>query len=281
MIKEISRNAKPILKWAGGKQQLISQYYPYFPEKIQRYFEPFLGGGAVYFFLWNTKRISKNAYLSDLNEELINVYDVVKNDVNNLILLLNEHKDKHNRDYFYNIRNLDRDGHIFSKTERAARTIYLNKTCYNGLFRVNSQGQFNVPLGSYKNPTIVNPADIRVTSKALHDVNLSVQDFSQVQNFGEKGDFCYFDPPYDPLSKTANFTSYTADSFQKKDQIKLANVFSELTEKGCLCMLSNSDTPLIREIYNKYKIISVKAKRAINSDSTKRNEIGELLIINY
>lgn len=281
MIDENSRNAKPILKWAGGKQQLISQYSPYFPKKIDRYFEPFLGGGAIYFYLWNTKRISNNAYLSDLNEELINVYEVVKNDVENLIISLNEHKNNHNRDYFYMIRNLDRNGQDFSQTERAARTIYLNKTCYNGLFRVNSKGQFNVPLGSYKNPRIVNPDDIRDTSFALQKAFFCVQDFSKVQNLGEKGDFFYFDPPYDPLSKTSNFTNYTADSFQRADQIKLAEVFSDLTKKGCLCMLSNSDTPLIREIYKSHKLISVKAKRAINSNSSRRNEISELLIINY
>jgi DNA adenine methylase len=281
MIDKIYQNARPFLKWAGGKQQLLQQYEAFFPKGIHRYYEPFLGGGAVFFHLYNRARLSGDVFLFDNNPELINAYRMVRDQVEGLIELLAMHKERHNREYYYQIRDLDRQDCILSDVERAARTVYLNKACYNGLFRVNRNSQFNVPMGSYKNPRIVDIDALRAANLALKGVHLEVRYFRTIVELGEPGDFFYFDPPYAPVSKTASFTSYTAGSFFEEDQRHLAKVYTSLSEKGCMCMLSNSYTPLILNLYKNFRIETVLANRAINSNAGRRGEIKEVLILNY
>ncbi|HVO68789.1 MAG TPA: DNA adenine methylase, partial [Aggregatilineaceae bacterium] len=246
-----SQTARPFLKWAGGKQQLLSQFEAHFPSNLTRYVEPFVGGGAVFFHLWNTHRLPKQTFLFDNNEELINTYLVVRDRVDELIEILATHQEKHCKRYYYKVRNLDRRPVKLNDVERAARTIYLNRTCYNGLYRVNSKGQFNVPMGSYKNPQVLHEDVLRAASAALQHSHIEPGDFRNVVNWAQAGDFFYFDPPYDPISKTASFTGYTADHFHEADQRDLAEVFTRLSEKGCLCMLSNSHTPFIFELYQR------------------------------
>lgn len=275
------RSARPFVKWAGGKQQLIEQFKELFPERFNRYFEPFVGGGAVFFHLWKENKIPDSVFLFDNNEELINAYKVVRDDVDGLIQRLTVHKRKHNSDHYYATRQLDRNDITLSSLERAARTLYLNKTCFNGLYRVNSKGQFNVPIGSYKNPKILDEELLRAASTALQDVKVETGDFRTIVELAGPNDFIYFDPPYDPLSKTANFTSYTAGNFGDKDQEDLANVFSALSDKGCFCMLSNSYTPFILGLYDQFRIETVRAIRAINSDASGRGAIKEVVVLNY
>ncbi|MBD3305927.1 Dam family site-specific DNA-(adenine-N6)-methyltransferase [candidate division KSB3 bacterium] len=277
----IPRNAKPFLKWAGGKQQLLAQYESYFPIDFRRYIEPFVGGGAVFFHLWNTHRLHDQVFLFDHNDDLINTYKVVRDNVDALIRLLASHNAKHRREYYYAIRNLDRQHKYLDEVERAARTIYLNKTCYNGLYRVNSKGQFNVPMGSYNKPAILQKNVLKAASMALQGVCLEAKDFQTVVDLAQPEDFFYFDPPYAPLSKTSSFTSYTAGNFGDEDQQSLADVFRQLSQKGCFCMLSNSDTPSILPLYQDFRIETVQASRAINSNSRGRGSINEIVILNY
>lgn len=276
-----SRKARPFLKWAGGKQQLLTQYESCFPLNFTRYIEPFVGGGAVFFHLRNTGKLPNKSFLFDNNEELINTYKTVRDSVDELIEILAIHKKKHNREYYYKIRNLDRQNIDLSDIERAARTIYLNKTCFNGLYRVNSKNQFNVPMGSYKNPKILHEDILKTASAALQNTCLEARNFQTTSDLALPGDFIYFDPPYDPVSKTSSFTGYTAKNFQDDDQRKLAAVFAQLTEKGCFCMLSNSHTPLILQLYRKFRIETVQASRAINSDASGRGSIKEVVVLNY
>ncbi len=284
--KIIDEKARPFVKWVGGKRQLLKQFrsmnlYP--PEKFNPntnvYFEPFVGGGAVFLDL-----LPQKAFLSDLNNELVVTYNVIKNDVESLIKLLKKHQN--NKEYFLNIRakNVDK----ITDIEIASRFIYLNRTCFNGLYRVNSKGGFNVPFAGNKNPLICDEINLRKISKALKYVEIKNQDYKAVLKKAKKGDFIYFDPPYYPVSKTASFTSYTKESFQEKEQIELRDTFAELTNRGCFVMLSNSDTPFINKIYSEIKmkgklvrINKVYAGRAINSDATKRGKISEVLITNY
>lgn len=278
------RNAKPFLKWAGGKQQLLAQFEAYFPTEFTRYVEPFVGGGAVFFHLWNTRRLPDNvhAFLFDTNEGLINTYRMVKNNVDRLIELLARHKEKHCKEHYYTVRNWDREDDIeISDVGWAARMIYLNKTCYNGLYRVNRKGQFNVPIGSYKNPTIFQEESLRITSASLQHAHLEVRDFRTVVDFAQPGDFFYFDPPYHPVSSTSSFTNYTAGSFGDDDQRDLADVFAQLTKKGCLCMLSNSYTPLVCDLYKNFLVNIVRANRNINSKTSGRGSIDEVVVVNY
>jgi len=281
MMDKLARNAKPFLKWVGGKQQLLAQYETSFPSRFTRYVEPFVGGGAVFFHLWNTGRLPDEVFLCDHNPELINAYMVVRDHCDDLIQILARHKQHHSHDYYYTIRNLDRQPMTLSDVEKAARTIYLNKTCYNGLYRVNRQGQFNVPMGSYKNPLILYAETLRAASTALQNVTLAVQDFRTLPDIARKGDFFYFDPPYHPVSKTASFTGYTAGNFSDDDQRQLAEVYTRLSQTGCLCMLSNSYTPLVLELYQPFRIQIVQANRAVNSDASKRGPIPEVVILNY
>jgi len=284
--KSIEEKPKPFVKWVGGKRQLLKQFisrnlYPpeKFDSKTNRYFEPFVGGGAVFFDL-----LPKRAFLSDLNNELVVTYNVIKNDVELLIKSLKKHKN--DKEYFLKIRS--KNVSKLSDVEIASRFIYLNRTCFNGLYRVNSHGGFNVPFAGNKNPLICDEINLRKISQALKYVQIKNQDYKKVLNNAKKGDFIYFDPPYYPVSKTSSFTSYTKESFLEKEQIELRDIYAKLTEKGCFVMLSNSDTPFINKIYSEIKIKDklitihkVYAGRAINSDGAKRGKITEVLVTNY
>lgn len=267
-----------LVKWAGGKKQLLSQFKPHFPAKIERYFEPFVGGGAVAFYVIK-KYAPKEVLLSDINEELINTYNIIKNNVEGLIILLKRYKKNHNKEEYYRIRTQNQKE--LSAVEKVARFIYLNKTCFNGLYRVNSKGQFNVPIGSYKNPLICDEKSLREISKLLKNVDIKVMSFEKVHNYAKKNDFIYFDPPYYPLKKGKSFTTYTKDNFLEKEQERLAEAFKELDKKGCEIMLSNSDTDFIKKLYKDFNIRIVKATRMINCDATKRGKINEVVITNY
>jgi DNA adenine methylase len=274
------KNGVPsLVKWAGGKKQLLEQFEKYFPEEIERYFEPFVGGGSIAFYLLKRNKEIKKAYLSDINEELIITYNVVKTNIDELVSLLKEYKLKHNKEFYYKIRS--EDTKKLTPIQIAARFIYLNRTCFNGLYRVNSKGEFNVPIGSYKNPAICNEEDLREISKLLQKDDIKVAQFYDAVKEAQKGDFVYFDPPYYPLTKGKNFTTYTKDNFLEKEQEKLAEVFKELDKRGCKVMLSNSDTDFIKNLYKGFNINFVKATRMINCDATKRGAINEVVVANY
>jgi len=269
----------PIVKWVGGKRQLLDEITPLVPKRITSYCEPFMGGGAVLFSLQ-----PKKAIVNDLNSDLITLYEVVRDDVETLIEFLKKHENT--EEYFYSIRDLDRDKEAYknmSKVEKASRILYLNKTCYNGLFRVNSSGEFNAPFGHYKNPNIVNEPVLRAVSKYFNESEIEFynEDFEETLKKVKKGGFVYLDPPYDPVSDTANFTGYNKGGFDRNEQVRLKNCCDDLNKRGVKFMLSNSATDFIKELYKDYNIHIVKAKRAINSDATKRGEIEEVLITNY
>jgi DNA adenine methylase len=269
----------PVLKWVGGKRQLLDTLTPLLPKKITTYCEPFVGGGAMLFFLQ-----PNCAYVNDINSELIRVYTVIKNDVEALITSLQEYKNE--SEFFYSVRDWDRDKKKYaslSDIEKAARTLYLNKTCYNGLFRVNNSGEFNSPFGNYRNPNIVNAPTLRAVSSYLNSatVQLSSIDYAQVLEKLPKGTFVYLDPPYDPVSDTSSFTGYSKGGFSRDDQIRLRECCDALDAKGLKFMLSNSSTDFIREQYSAYDVIIVQAKRAINSNSAKRGEVDEVVVRNY
>ncbi|OKH31622.1 DNA methyltransferase [[Phormidium ambiguum] IAM M-71] len=267
-----SVSPRPFLKWAGGKSKLISQYIPFFPQNFNTYYEPFLGGGAIFFHL-----LPKVAVLSDINPQLINVYCCVRDNVESLIALLEKHQEKHDRDFYYWMRSQNYQ----TSLEKAARLIYLNKTCFNGLYRENSQGQFNVPMGKYKKPLICQPDLLRSVSRTLQSTEIQIRGFTEVLPNAEKDDFVYFDPPYYPISTTSNFTAYSRYPFTKVEQIQLKDVFVELSNKGVKVMLSNSDCEFIRELYKDFQIKEILATRAINSQGNKRGKITEVLVMNY
>jgi DNA adenine methylase len=278
------KQASPFVKWAGGKGQLLAQFEPYFPASFECYLEPFVGGGAVFFYLYNRGRLAgKEILLIDHVEELINSYRAVQCHVEKLIAELQRH-DPHKLDteYYYQVRAWDRrpDYAQRSDVERAARTIFLNRTCYNGLYRVNRRGQFNVPFGRYRNPTICDAENLRAVSRALRRVTLLVGDFAHCLEMAGPGDLVYLDPPYHPLSATASFTSYTSTNFGVKDQRRLANLFRELDRRGCYVMLSNSATDLVRELYGGYEQVELQAIRAISCKGDERGAIPELLVLN-
>lgn len=266
----------PFVKWAGGKRQLMHELIKNLPKSYNRYFEPFVGGGALFFQIQ-----PQNAYIADINEELINLYLTVKNNPCELIWSIEKHEIS--EEYFLKIRNLDRldEYNFLSNTQRASRFIYLNKTCYNGLYRVNSKGHFNVPYGKYKNPTIVDVDNLLNCSKLLKNTQIKCADFSEILTSVKSGDFVYLDPPYMPLSETSNFTSYTKYKFDVEAQIRLKNTCDALNNKGVFFMLSNSDTKVINELYSNYEIKKVLASRAINSNAKNRGKITEVLIRNY
>lgn len=280
---EIGEAPKPFLKWAGGKSQLLDQFAPFIPREFGHYHEPFTGSAAVFWFLFTLKSRGElnfgSSRLTDSNAELINCYEVVRDDVLQLIEKLRNHRDKHEKDYYYQIRALS--NREMSKAERAARFIYLNKTCFNGLYRVNRAGKFNVPIGSYQKPRIFDERTLLAANRALQDVMLQIADFRDVVHHAKKGDFIYFDPPYAPLSKTSSFTSYTSDQFGSVEQEALALTYSDLDKIGCKVMLSNSWVEEIQKLYKGYNCIEVKASRAINSKADKRGKISELLVLNY
>lgn len=269
----------PILKWVGGKRQLIETYSPLLPKKYSSYCEPFIGGGALLFHLQ-----PKKAYVNDINRDLIRVYTVIKNNVEELIQELSEYKNE--KGFFYSVRDWDRDKYLYSslsETQKAARIIYLNRTCYNGLYRVNNAGEFNSPFGFYRNPNIVNEPVLRALNAYFNknDIIFSSLDYSEVLRDMKKGTFIYLDPPYDPVSETSNFTGYAKSGFTREEQIRLRKSCDDLDKRGINFMLSNSATPFILEQYAKYNITIVKAKRAINSIGTKRGNVDEVVVRNY
>ncbi|MDR0557507.1 MAG: DNA adenine methylase [Treponema sp.] len=275
---------KPYLKWAGGKRQLLSEIKKHIPEDMRHYtyYEPFIGAGAVFFYLQ-----PKKAVINDCNAQLILTYSVIKEHVEELVALLKQHKDKNNKEYFYEIRNLDRNDTAFNKltpVEKAARLIFLNKTCFNGLYRVNSQGLFNVPYGNYKNPAICEETVLRRISDYLNANEIAILngDFECAVASAGKDSFIYFDPPYHSLDKT-NFTGYQAGGFNEGEQERLRNTTIKMTDLGARCLLSNSDTGYIRDLYNYnfFDIAPVQAKRHINSDSSGRGAVNEVLIKNW
>ncbi len=269
---------RPFVKWAGGKAQLTDELLVRTPESFRNYYEPFVGGGALFFSLYRADRI-RRAWLSDLNSELVDTYIAIRDDVEALIGLLSTYR--HDRDFFYKIRNYKPEE--LSLVERAARLLYLNKTCYNGLYRVNKQGQFNVPFGSYKSPKICDEPNLLAVSQALQGVKIACKSFETVARKASKQDLVYFDPPYEPLSKTANFTSYQKDGFTQDSQRLLRDVCHKLTKREAKVILSNSSAALIHELYgsNGFHIDEVQANRAINSNPAKRGKLTELIVTNY
>lgn len=277
-------NCKPFLKWVGGKRQLLPLLLKKKPKTFNTYHEPFIGGGALFFSL-----TPHHAVLYDNNAELISLYSVVKNDVEALIEALREHKLRHEadgREYYYSVRDQDRgpDFSARSAVDRAARFVYLNRTCFNGVYRVNSEGLFNVPYGSYKNPLVCDEANLRACSAALQPVVLKQGDFEQILQTAQRGDFVYFDPPYVPLSDTANFTGYTAAGFDRSMQERLKNVCDQLTDRGVFFMLSNSSAKWVVQTYSEagYKVEKIKATRAVNSKASGRAATeNEVIVRNY
>lgn len=263
----------PFLKWAGGKRQLLEQFERYFPAPgtYGVYHEPFLGGGAVFFHL-----LPARAVLSDLNPELVEAYQVVRDDVEGVIRRLRGFRNE--EEFYYEVRG--RDPQALTPPERVARMLYLNRTCFNGLYRLNSSGRFNVPFGRYRLPRICQTASLRAASRALAGVELRVQPFEAVLDSAQPGDLVYLDPPYQPLSRTASFTAYTREAFDEDDQRRLAAVYRELDARGCRLMLSNSSTELVRELYGEFRIVKVQARRAINSRGAGRGLIDEVLVLN-
>ncbi len=264
---------RPFLKWVGGKGQLISQYAPFLPATFSTYYEPFLGGGAIFFHL-----LPRQAVLTDINPELVNVYCTVRDKVEAIIQHLEIHQLCHSQAYYYDLRANPGKTSI----EKAARLIYLNKTCYNGLYRENSKGQFNVPMGRYKAPKICHPELLRSVSRVLKQTQIEVKPFDAVLNMAQTNqDFVYFDPPYHPISLTSRFTEYNRYAFNEADQIRLRDTFAQLAARGVKVMLSNSDCPFIRELYQGFKIHTILAARSINSNAEKRGKITEVLVTSY
>lgn len=274
--------ATPVVKWVGGKRQLLPEIKKYLPQNFNTYFEPFVGGGAVLFEIQ-----PKKAIVNDINKELINLYSVIQNNVDDLISVLsNSNKYANTSECYYTIRELDREPQKYNKLtgiERAARILYLNKTCYNGLYRVNSMGEFNSPFGSYKNPNIINEITLRAVSKYFNDSSIKFLngDFEKTLKGAKKGDFVYFDPPYAPISKTSNFTGYNENGFGESEQGRLKELCDTLNKKGIKFLLSNSDCEFIRDLYSGYNIVTIQAKRVINSNGNNRGSVSEVLIRNY
>jgi DNA adenine methylase len=265
-----------VLKWAGGKGRLLPELLARVPDSFHAYHEPFIGGGALFFALAGQGRLGQ-AHLSDANPSLIDVYVALRDCVDEVIAALRQHV--YEREHYYRVRALQPEA--LSLPERAARVIYLNKTCYNGLYRENRQGEFNVPIGRYKNPTICDEPNLRAAARALQGVDVARRRFSTVLDYAQERDFIYFDPPYHPLSATANFTGYDRDGFGEADQRQLRDVFAALGERGARAMLSNSDTPFIRELYADFRVEQVYAARAVNSKANGRGKVAEVIVRNY
>lgn len=273
-------NLQPFTKWTGGKRQLLGELRSYMPETYGRYFEPFVGGGALFFDLAPEK-----AVINDFNEELINAYRQIKNNPAELINLLIKHKENNSKEYYLELRSVDRDGRISRMTgvERAARILYMLRVDFNGLYRVNSKNQFNVPYGRYKNPKIVNVDLLYQISEYLNenDIEILQTDFAEAVKDAQTGDFVYFDPPYIPLNETSSFTSYTHEGFSYEEQVRLRDTFKELTERGVYAMLSNSSSPLVEELYKDFNIYFVEAQRTNGAKSSSRGKISEIIVTNY
>ena len=272
---------KPFVKWAGGKRQIIDKLKQYIPDEFNTYYEPFVGGGALLFEL-----SPKNAVINDSNKELMNVYSVLCNEekFKKMCSVLNSYEANHSEEFFYELRNKDRNKKTFNRLSdytRAARTIYLNKACFNGLYRVNSKDEFNVPFGKKTKVNTYDGSNLITVSNYLTMNNVKIQcvDFEESAKTAKKGDFVYFDPPYD--SDTATFNSYTEEGFGKDEQRRLATVFKDLDERGVYVMLSNHNTILVKELYKDYHIYVIEAKRNINSNGKKRGKVEEVIITNF
>lgn len=297
-------DCKPVLKWAGGKGQLLDQIKQKLPLKlkmggIKRYIEPFVGGGAVFFDIYNNYQIQE-AFLFDINPELVILYNVIKRDVESLILELNKIQTEYRltedtKAYYYARRdeynsldkNIDANVYRISFVRRASLTLFLNRTCFNGLFRVNSKNQFNVPMGKYTNPRILDEDNLRNVSDALQIATIMQCDFARAAEFVTPDTFIYYDPPYRPICETSSFNSYAVGDFDDGEQIRLKNIFDKCHDAGALQMLSNSDPtnytddPFFDDLYRDYNINRILAKRMINAKADGRGEIHELLITNY
>jgi DNA adenine methylase len=274
---------KPFVKWAGGKRQLLPEIQKHLPEKFSSYFEPFLGGGALLFNLFSENKNLKG-HVSDLNSDLVLSYVTIRDNLEGLLKSLQKHSDRYFSDsesYYYSVRESNPKNQI----EKVSRLLFLNRTCFNGLYRVNSKGKFNVPLGRYSHPNIVQEENLRSVNQFLNQnkITIKCQDFSSTIEKAKKGDFVYFDPPYQPVSKTANFTSYTNGNFGLNDLKRLAKVSNQLAKKGVNVLLSNSSSKQVRDLFSSkdWEINKIEANRAINSDSNKRTGHFELLIKNY
>ncbi|MDH3728535.1 MAG: DNA adenine methylase [Myxococcales bacterium] len=277
-IEQRPREAAPFVKWAGGKGRLLSQLRPLLPPGIarMRHVEPFVGGGALFF-----ARMPKRALLIDINLALMATYAAIRNDVQSVIEELHALAGRHSKESYYQVRERYNEGRRLSTSKRAAMFIYLNKTCFNGLHRVNRKGEFNVPVGSYKDPRILNEDGLYAASRALQNAQLECTGFESLLENAKPGDFIYFDPPYAPVSETASFTSYARDGFSQEDQTRLRDVYRALDRRGCRLMLSNSDIPFIRELYQDFRMDTVAATRAINCNAKKRGKVSEVVVRNY
>lgn len=270
--------AAPILKWAGGKRRLLGQYEKHFPTEFGSYFEPFVGGGAVFFWLRERGLLQgKRVVLNDINPELVNFYQVLRDQCDELIKELEIHAKKHDSDYYYEVRARDRNS--LHPVAQAARLLYLNRTCFNGLYRVNSKGEFNVPVGRYKAPRICDPERLQKASEALHQAEIRLGGFGQVADEAQPGDLVYFDPPYVPLNTTSSFTAYTRENFRPEEQAELARTFRELSQRKVKVLLSNSDTPEVQSLYAQFQQVPILAPRAINSKGDRRQKVTELLVL--
>jgi DNA adenine methylase len=267
--------AAPVVKWVGGKTKLLPELLARMPSQFGRYYEPFAGGAALFF------RVSpQRATLADFNADLIGLYTTIANDVASVIKRLEYHRDRHSEAHYYQVRSLWNDREAsWASADRAATFIYLNKTCFNGLWRVNRSGDFNVPIGRYSDPPICVPDALRAAQSVLARATLKCCDYRTAVEDARRGDFVYFDPPYDPVAPTANFTSYTTSSFGPDQQRELAETARKLVARGCRVMLSNSDTPFIRSIYKGFQIDRVKCARAINSNASKRGDVDEVIVV--
>jgi len=307
-VPTLSTVPKPFLKWAGGKSQLIEQINNFLPNEllnssIKRYIEPFIGGGALFFYIAHKYNTIQELFISDINAELVIAYKTIQKNVDEVIKILSDMERKYlsfdeseRSKYFYQIRaylnsrknHIDLHKYHAEWVERTAQIIFLNKTCYNGLFRVNSKGDFNVPVGKYKKPSIYNPENLRSVAQILQKTQVLHGDFTKCENFVDNQTFVYFDPPYRPISNTSNFTSYSKQLFNDSEQLRLRDFYKNLDNKGALVMLSNSDPKnenindnFFEAAYAGYHIERVRATRNINSNASKRNSINELLIMNY
>lgn len=269
---------RPFIKWVGGKTQLIDELVDRLPIDFNNYHEPFLGGGAFFFRLFRDGKI-KHARISDLNTELIDVYRAIRDNHDEVIHELSEYP--YDKDFYYKLRSLYLKE--LSLPAKAARMIYLNKTGYNGLYRVNKSGGFNVPFGKYKNPKYLDEENLQAVSTALQQVDIHNSSFESILDYARAGDLVYFDPPYVPISQTANFTSYQANGFTLGDQNKLRDICIELTKRNIYVILSNSDTEVVRHLFSPYSFIisEVQANRAINCNGARRGKMTELIITNY
>ncbi|HEM6271411.1 TPA: DNA adenine methylase [Streptococcus suis] len=279
-IRKSQTTLQPFTKWTGGKRQLLPVIKSLMPDNYNSYFEPFIGGGALFFDLSPDK-----AVINDFNNELMNCYQQIKKHPQKLIELLTKHQENNSKEYYLELRAVDRDNRINKMTdvERAARIMYMLRVNFNGLYRVNSKNQFNVPYGRYKNPKIVDSELILSISTYLNsnDIRILNGDFEEAVKSVQAGDFIYFDPPYIPLSETSAFTSYTHEGFSYEDQVRLRDVFRKLDKKGAYVMLSNSSSPLVEELYKGFNIHKVEAIRTNGAKASSRGKISEIIVTNY